>query len=439
MNLPENFKWVDTSDEYFSEALNRVLFTSDNINIVGPAGVGKSVLIKIAASMLGSGVAICSTTGISAVNLCTDGVKATTLHSLLHLKPLPYFTDNMIVADPTLYQKIRAIHTLIIDEASMLSSHLFDVIFKLLVLYKGAVSKLPRIILFSDVLQLAPVVNNDHMECSEMYRTVYQNKIMFFNSKFFEDLQFKTIHLNKLHRQKDGDFQSVLNRIRVEQHTKKDLEFLNRFVKPLSAYNRDQKLYMHIATTNKAVDKINEDYYTLFSGNTTTYKSFVKGIFDMSKLTKKDFEVNLKPDMQIMCIKNNALENYQNGSLGKVVQCNLNSVEVELKNGSEVCVGRSETHQYEYRTNEDGELVCESTGFFNQIDLRTSKSITVHKSQGQTLDAIYFDPGNYVFAEGLTYVALSRIKDVNNLGLKRPLRMNDIRANKESLQFLNTI
>lgn len=65
-----------------------------------------------------------------------------------------------------------------------------------------------------------------------------------------------------------------------------------------------------------------------------------------------------------------------------------------------------------------------------------AKSLTVHRSQGLTLDNLYFDPGKWVFSEALTYVALSRIRDINNIGLARPLKMDDIRASKEALEFL---
>ena len=78
-------------------------------------------------------------------------------------------------------------------------------------------------------------------------------------------------------------------------------------------------------------------------------------------------------------------------------------------------------------------------GKFTQLDCRVCKSLTTHHSQGQTLDAVYFNPGKWVFAEGLTYVALSRLTSVEGLGLARPLRMNDIRANKESLEFINKL
>lgn len=440
MNLPKQFDWVDVSDPVFADVLNRLLYTNENLNLIGPAGTGKSLLVKMVTSLLGGNIAICSTTGISAVALNSEHIKAVTLHSFFKLKPLPYYPDNLIKPDPTLYPKMKALDILIIDETSMLSSHLFDTIFKLLVLYKGSVSKLPRIILFSDILQLPPVVDlQTNAEVSEMYRTEYLNKIMFFNSKFFRDLEFKTIQLNKLQRQKDPQFQSILNRVRIQQQTKQDLEFLNQFVMPIEEYNEKFLLSMYLASTNKIVESVNQNYFTLFKGLPTIYKGQVFGTFDLDKINPMDKEIKLKPNMQVMCTKNNMEEGYQNGSLGKVIECRPNSVLVELVNGNEVVVQKGETHQFEYYTDTDGKLQCKTVGKYVKLDCRASKGISIHKSQGTTLDAAYMDFGTWQFTHSMVYVGLSRLRDVNTLGLKRPLKMTDIKANLESLQFLDTI
>lgn len=440
MNLPKQFDWVDVSDPVFADVLNRILYTNENLNLIGPAGVGKSLLIRMISTLLGGNVAITSTTGISAVNLNSDYVKAVTLHSFFTLAPLPYFPDSLIKANPVLYPKMKALDVLIIDEVSMLSSHMFDTIFKLLVLYKGSVSKLPRIILFSDILQLPPVVDlQTNAEVSEMYRTQYLNKIMFFNSHFFQDMEFKTIQLNKLQRQKDPTFQDILNRIRVQQQTKHDIDYLNQYVMPIEEYNEKFLLSMYLASTNKIVENVNSNYFLLFKGNPTIYKGQVFGTFDLDKINPMDREIKLKPNMQIMCTKNNMEEGYQNGSLGKVIECRPNSILAELANGDEVVVQKGETPQFEYYTDPDGKLQCKTVGKYVKLDCRASKSISIHKSQGQTLDAAYMDFGTWQFTTSLVYVGLSRLKNVNTLGLKRPLKMTDIKANLESLQFLDTI
>jgi ATP-dependent exoDNAse (exonuclease V) alpha subunit len=333
MKLPDSFSWVDVSDETFSNTLNDLLETDKNLNIIGPAGTGKSLLIKIASICLNKQVAICSTTGISAVNLTSDNIKATTLHSFFHLKPITVFNDEMIQVDHTLYNIMKRIDVLIIDEVSMLSSHMFDVIFKLLVMYRGAISKLPRIILFSDILQLPPVVNKQDPIINNFFEEEYDGNIMFFNSRFFQSMEFKTIHLTKLFRQKDSLFQNILNRIRLSEQTEEDLKIINEYVMPIEKYNSKNELYMYIATTNKVVENINENYFTFFKGEPRIYEGRKFGDFDMTKILPQDRIVKIKPNMQIMCTKNNYDDNYRNGSLGKVISCDPVSVKVILKNG----------------------------------------------------------------------------------------------------------
>lgn len=440
MKLPKQFEWVDTSDPTYAEAIDKILYTNENLNFIGPAGTGKSLLIKIASQCLGGNVAVCSTTGISAVNLNSDHIKAVTLHSLFRLEPLPYFPDNLIKPVPQNYNLMKTIDVLIIDEVSMLSSHMLDVVFKLLVLYRGAVSKIPRIILFSDILQLPPVVDlKTNAQVAEMYRTQYLNNVMFFNSHFFQDLEFKTILLQKLQRQKDPVFQDILNRIRLQEQTPFDIKYLNQYVSTFEDYNKKHNLAMYLASTNKVVETVNQEYFTKVEGKETIYKGILSGIFDLDKVPPMDRIIKLKPTMQVMCTKNNAEEDYQNGTIGEVLECRLNSVLVKTVKGNEVEVQRSDMNQYEYYTDTDGKLECKVCGKYNKLDLRACKGISIHKSQGQTLDALYADFGTWQFTDSLVYVGLSRLRDVKNLGLKRPLKMTDIKANKESLRFLDTL
>lgn len=435
MTLPPEYDWVKMDDPHFVQMLDLIVNTNENLNIVGPAGTGKSLGIRLASELLQGNVALCSTTGISAVNISVEGLKASTLHSFFRMKPQAYYDPESLKTEGSVFQIIANLDVLIIDESSMMSSHFFDTLVKTILLYRP---RLPRIILFSDILQLAPVINLSDPELGDFYRREYKNQVMFFNSFAFKEYGFKTIHLNKLYRQNGNDFQIVLNNMRQELHSQLDLDYVNQFVKPIDVYNQEHELYMYIATTNKQVDEINKKYLELFDGTPKNYFSRITGQFDKSRLAALEEVVTLKPGMQIMCVKNNSKEGYQNGSIGKVLTCGSNYVTAKLGNGKIVSVQREEWVQDEHYM-EEKKLKTREVGKFNQIGCKASRSLTAHKSQGQTLEAVYFDPGNWVFADSLVYVALSRLKDINNLGLKRKLRMNDIRANKESLEFLSKI
>ena len=437
--LPEKYSFVDLNDEHFSKTLDLILNTNQNLNIIGPAGCGKSLMIRMCSDLLGSGTVFCSTTGISAVNISQEGVKATTLHSFFRLKPLPYYPPTFLKHDDKFRDVIRAVKTIIIDEASMMSSHLFDTLFFLIRMYK-MVSNFPRIILFSDILQLPPVIAFNNKDVHEMFEKDYGSKVMFFNAKHFEQLEFKTIHLNKLYRQKNAEFQTVLNRMREGLHTKDDLAYVNRFAMPLEKYDKTNDFYSHLVTTNKQADMINENYLKSFGiGQEMNFFRNITGTIDQSVLNNVDECIKLKNGLQVMCLKNNREQGYQNGTVGKIVSMNqdLNDqVTIQTKDGKELTVVREEWNNFEYEKNKDGELQVVEKGKITQIGCRLAKSLTTHRSQGLTLDNLYFDPGKYVFSPALTYVALSRIRNVENLGLARPLKMDDIRASKEALEFL---
>jgi ATP-dependent DNA helicase PIF1 len=435
IKLPNEFDWVDQSDETFSDTLEKILNSNDNLNIIGSAGSGKSLLIKIASSILRN-VVVCSTTGISAVNLNSDNVKASTLHSFFQLEPLSYFPESKRIPTANTSKLLKLADVIIIDETSMLSSHLFDVITEMMLTACGSYEQLPRIILFSDIFQLPPVVSINDTMASSKYKEEYNDNIMFFNSKHFEDFNFKTIFLNRLYRQKDLDFQKILNRLRLNEQTYEDLAVLNKYVISLAKFNKQEKSYVYLGTTNKMVEIINTDYINNFNGDEYTYDYMISGDFDLKPIGKDRLHIRLKEGMQIMCTKNSYENSYRNGTIGIVTHCDPSSIVIDTDEGEKTVV-ESTIKQYEYYVNATGKLDCRVTGSFTQLDCKVSKAITVHKSQGQTLDSAYFNPGNYVFADGLVYVAISRLRSLEHFGLARPLTMKDIRINKESLKFYN--
>lgn len=438
--LPDEFSYVDLTDPQFSSTLDLILNGNQNLNIIGPAGCGKSLLITMCSKLLTGRTVLCSTTGISAVNISSQGVKASTLHSFFRLDPLPFYPPHYLKYDDKMKKRLSVVDTIIIDETSMMSAHLFDTLFYLIRMYRS-VAKFPRIILFSDILQLPPVVSFNNKEVHKLFEKDYGSNVMFFNARHYEQMEFKAIHLNKLYRQKDASFQSVLNRMREGTHTKDDLGYINRFSMPLAQYDKKQELYTHLVTTNKAAGLINERYYNMFDEQEYSYQRHVSGDTDRQVLKTIEERVHLKVGLQVMCVKNNAKQGYQNGTVGKIVSLEDNSndgdesVTIKTKDGAYLNVIREVWKHSDYEKQDD-KLVVVEKGAVSQIGCKLAKSLTTHKSQGMTLDSMYYDPGNWVFSEALTYVALSRIRNVENLGLARTLRMDDIRANEESLRFL---
>ena len=148
--------------------------------------------------------------------------------------------------------------------------------------------------------------------------------------------------------------------------------------------------------------------------------------------------------MRVMLLVNQyagGMLEFANGTIGTVVGYNLSAekVQIELQNGRKVMVKPNiwETYEYLLEENEDGELKLkqEVVGQFRQIPLVPAYAMTIHKSQGQTLDSIQVELDNGCFASGQLYTALSRCRSLSNLYLSRPVYPEDVIVDEEVLRF----
>jgi len=179
------------------------------------------------------------------------------------------------------------------------------------------------------------------------------------------------------------------------------------------------------------------------SGKQMTYHAFVTGRFDMSKKKMIEEVITLKEGCQIMITANSLMgidPPYYNGMLGKVLNLSSNSAIVESNSGEEIRVEPNCWKNYEYEFEEStNEIVAKEVGRLTQMSLKLAYALTTHKSQGLTLDRAFIDFENFVFADGLCYVALSRLRDIKGLGLKRAIKPKDIKVNKEVMKFFEGI
>lgn len=437
MVLPKEYEWLDLSDPNFNSALTLILTSSQNLNIIGCAGSGKSTLLKLASKLLKGSTIVLSTTGISSANLSSNNIKGSTLHSFFKLPPLSIFSHSIIKHDPIQEQIMCNIDTLLIDEVSMAPATLIDIIIEILRFYRTPHGlSLPRIILFSDILQLPCIVDSKDPNIKKYYDTVYDGKYFFFNSNFYQDSgNFKTIHLNHIFRQKDTSFQNILNRIRQGTFTDQDLSIINSRVISEEEYFINNEMFIYLASTNKLVDEINSAYLYTYDGPSHKYYGVTTGKFDFKKYPFLSEMVEIKKEMQVMCLKNNTIKGYQNGTIGKVLDFSYQDVIITTNKG--ICaVEREKWEQFEYLYDDVTKKITTSPiGSFSQIGLKPALALTIHKSQGLEFENIFI---NLSFVtEGLTYVALSRAKTLEGIGLDHPITRQDIKVSKEALEFLS--
>lgn len=409
-----------------AEAL-KVLQSGANVFLTGEAGAGKSYLINEFVRWAKDNrmsVAIGASTGIAAMQL--EGGR--TVHSLCGLgtdADDELFNPEKIweIAKKPWTQKELSADVIIIDEISMLSSMALTNACNVIKMARGGVLSDgiwggAQIVLVGDFFQLPPVQVDDA-----------KPRHFAFTCDTWKNSNFEVCYLTEQHRQNDLKYNAVLNHLRSGTFSKADLKYLQ------TAQNSDDhdlestKLY----PSNRAVNEWNEAELAKLKGATKVYEmqdvvmdpklhpNSAKFIFDfMHKKCLSPQTLVLKVGSLVMFTKNHYthpdkqdFDDYRsgkiiwaNGTLGKVVDFSDNLPVVETKKGTHV-VGRFE---WEYKQN--GRAVAAVV----QIPLRLAWAITIHKSQGMTLDKLTVDLTR-TFAPGMEYVALSRVRSLDSLNL----------------------
>lgn len=385
------------------EALN-VLKMGKNVFLTGAAGSGKTYLLNKYISYLKShqvGVAVTASTGIAATHL-----QGTTLHSWSGIG----VRDNLSEKDLEKLETTQRIKSnykktkvLIIDEISMLHKHQLDMVDKIArhLLVPDQPFGGMQVVLCGDFFQLPPVTPSGSLE----------EKQFAFESSAWEAGDFHVCYLHEQHRQGDDPLLDILNDIRsgtAGEQTKVPLR--TRYKKEPEGATRATKLY----SRNINVDAINDNELAringqekVFSMKSTGFSALVEGL---KKTCLAPEQLKLKIGAEVMFIKNDVAGKYVNGT---------RSIVIGFENDGE---GWPIVKTYEGKTivaypeewkYEDNGVV---RAVITQVPLRLAWAITIHKSQGMTLDAAEVDLGD-AFEPGMGYVALSRVRSLSGLKL----------------------
>ena len=429
-------KDIDLSDINFSLAYNALDdHPHSNIFITGGAGTGKSLILSSYYHRLikhKKNVVVISPTGVSAQILHEKGIPAVTIHSFFQLKPHPIFEQKINMSG---YKKkiISNLDFIMIDEISMVSPALFDHIAWILneLGFKG------RVVFFGDPLQLSPVVKFEDRAVYDYYiAREYIKKPgdvpQFYSGVYFKQLRPEIFALTTIYRQENLEFASVLSRIRKGDETDEDLSYINKRVIRSRDFYKDHKNALYLATTNERVDFMNRMYASRFTGSACmTFVSESEGTL------KKDpeEEITIYKGEQVMCIHNNNEEGYQNGTLGIVEDFDKESVLVNTAEGMKKV--QFETW-FDYKITFDKKthtVETEECGKCRKIGCKPTFASTVHKAQGLTLDAIYVDLSRNFIPTAGVYLALSRVKTIEGLGISRPITRRDIKVDENVKAF----
>lgn len=401
--------------------------TNKSAYITGKAGTGKSTLLTYFRQKTKKNVIVLAPTGIAAIN-----VEGSTVNSFFRFPPQLIDKSN-ITRDNARQDMFSKIDLIVVDEISMVRADMIDGIDYSLRINRK--KDLPfggvQMIFFGDLYQLPPVVKGkdliDYFE--EHYGGIY-----FFNAKVFKEFSFDYIELQKIFRQKDEHFKNILNSIREDRITAAELDIINqRFDSSQRFTGGDVSLTL--STTNEIANDINQKRMSRLTTISHCYTATITGRFDKSSYPTEPNLV-LKKGAQIMMLKNDSQKRWVNGTLGIIKNLAENDVEVEIE-GTTYVIEKVTWEVVEYQYNKDTKGIdAVVTGAFTQYPLKLAWAITIHKSQGQTLDNVIIDLGTGAFAHGQTYVALSRCKSIENITLKSKIRQSDIILDPRVAQFI---
>ena len=414
------------TDEY-QAALDFIQDDDGHLFVTGRAGTGKSTLLRAIRDMLPQEMVILAPTGLAAVN-----IGGQTIHSFFGLPPRLIRPED--IKRSRNGRVMRRLEFIIIDEVSMVRSDLMWAIDQSLRLNRGRARE-PfggcRLILFGDLHQLPPVVQE--AEVAEHLESTYGGPFFFSVSSLNEGSGTALIELNQVFRQSDEDLISVLNRIRDGDVDEADLECLNQRVSPIRTLSEGDP-YVILTPTNAAAQRINFAYLDALSTEPRAYEANLTGEFNQSA-QPTDTKLILKTGAKVIMLRNDPDRRWVNGSIARVSRLTEDRVWIEIS-GREQETEPVAWEQRRYAFDKTAEKVVETvSGTFTQFPLRLAWALTIHKSQGLTLERAYIDLGRGTFAHGQAYVALSRCVSLEGLALARPLRPHDILFDRSALQY----
>ncbi|MEK7135470.1 MAG: PIF1 family DEAD/DEAH box helicase [Patescibacteria group bacterium] len=400
-----------------AEAL-QILKTGANVFLTGEPGSGKTYTVNAYVKWLreqGIEPAITASTGIAATH-----IGGYTIHSWSGIGIKPHLTEydlDHMATNERLVKRVGGAHTLIIDEISMLSSDTLTMVDQACRALRHSSEPFGglQVVCVGDFFQLPPVVSRTRNwgRTEDLFDretdTRKADQRFAFRSPSWEVANFMVAYLSEQHRQEDPTFLALLGAIRRGEVGEDHHEILKERFEAVERQDVP-RLFSH----NVDVDVLNQRELDKIAINTREFIMTSRGpealVAQLKKGCLSPEKLFLKVGARVMFTKNNFEEGFVNGTLGKVVSFSETSGYPEVMTDKNKFI---EVEPAEWAIEDNNKILAS----VSQIPLRLAWAITIHKSQGMSLDAAQMDLSQ-TFEYGQGYVALSRVRTLSGLILK---------------------
>lgn len=411
---------IEVIPEYL-EVREQIARGTSLVMVTGGAGTGKSTFIQWLEKQYPGEILLTAPTGIAALT-----IGGRTLHSLCKFPPA-FVLESDIRFNPK--SPVRSAKVLVIDEVSMVSANLLDSVNRFLQVNRKDRSPFGGItvVLVGDLFQLPPIVTK---ETRPLFEAEYTSA-KFFAARCVRDSTAYMVELTKPFRQTDEKSVELLGKIREGKDGEETLKELNSICQVTEAPPNGS---VWLCPRHVDVERVNSRRLGELHGNERHYVGVIKDYFPEQNLPVPKV-LTLKVGAQVVLV-NNSIK-WVNGTIAQVVAMYADNVQVRLPGSGEVVRVPLETWiQHEYVINPDSGLIDRvDAGKYTQMPMLLAWGMTIHKSQGLTIDPVHLDLGAGAFETGQTYVALSRCRSLFRTTLTRGIRPADIRVDLEAVTF----